>query len=70
MPVYEYKCSNCGHEFEAEHSMRDPAPTCPSCGVWGKTLEDGSVKCTLKRLIGRTNFVLKGSGWAKDNYKG
>jgi putative FmdB family regulatory protein len=31
MPIYEYVCDNCGHEFE--HLVRaDEQPECPSCG--------------------------------------
>jgi len=31
MPIYEYLCQGCGHEFE--HLVRgDDKPACPSCG--------------------------------------
>ena len=31
MPIYEYRCENCGTEFE--HLLRgDDKPECPSCG--------------------------------------
>ncbi len=31
MPIYEYVCDNCGHEFE--HLVRgSEQPACPSCG--------------------------------------
>lgn len=35
MPIYEYKCHNCGHLFEELQSMNaDPAKTkCPKCGA-------------------------------------
>lgn len=32
MPVYDYKCSECGHRFEARHSISTDAPACPECG--------------------------------------
>ena len=32
MPLYEYSCKACGHEFETLVRTGDPAPTCASCG--------------------------------------
>lgn len=35
MPVYEYKCRECGHKFELRRSLTDShnAPVkCPRCG--------------------------------------
>lgn len=58
MPVYEYKCNDCGKEFEYQQRMSDPEKTdCEACG-----------KSALERLISRTAFQLKGSGWYKDLY--
>jgi len=31
MPIYEYKCRGCQHEFEALVRPQDPAPKCPAC---------------------------------------
>jgi len=58
MPVYEYACGKCGHEFEAEQRITEPPlKTCPRCRAR-----------KLKRLISQTSFVLKGSGWYSDLY--
>jgi len=39
--------------------MSDPPPAkCDKCG------EDG----TMEKRMGKTNFELKGGGWAKDGY--
>ena len=58
MPIYEYQCKACDHEFEREQRISEkPAKKCPECG-----------KMQAKRLISRTSFVLKGGGWYDDLY--
>ena len=58
MPIYEYLCGKCDHEFEREQRITDPPlKTCPECR-----------SRKLKKLISRTSFVLKGSGWYSDLY--
>lgn len=32
MPLYDYACTACAHEFEEMNSEGQPAPVCPSCG--------------------------------------
>ncbi len=52
MPIYEYKCSNCGH-FELKQSMKDDALThCPTC--------DAKVQRLISKSVG---IVFKGSGF-------
>ena len=45
MPIYEYRCSNCGHELEALQKLADaPLVVCPSCNANNPTemaLRDG-----------------------------
>jgi putative FmdB family regulatory protein len=57
--TYEYACAACGHEWEAEQSIRDaPLKKCPHCG-----------KNQAKRQISRgAGFILKGGGWYADGY--
>lgn len=59
MPTYEYACTSCSHEWEAEQSIKEPALTdCPQC-----------TRSTARRQISRgTGFILKGSGWYSDLY--
>lgn len=58
MPIYEYVCEKCNHEFEREQRITDePVKTCPSCR-----------SRKVKKLISRTSFVLKGGGWYADAY--
>ena len=60
MPTYDYKCEDCGHEFEVYQSMKDEKlTTCPNCG-----------KNTLRRLIGSgSGLIFKGSGFYLTDYK-
>jgi len=57
--TYEYVCEACGHQWEAEQSIKDsPLKKCVSCGV-----------DKAKRLVsGGTGFLLKGGGWYADLY--
>lgn len=32
MPLYDYRCPQCEHAFEARHGFNAPAPACPACG--------------------------------------
>jgi len=59
MPIYEYRCSACGHHLEALQKMTDaPMRKCPECG-----------KSQLKRLVSAPQFRLKGSGWYETDFK-
>ncbi len=59
MPIYEYRCRDCGHELEAmQRITAQPLTDCPDCG-----------EAELTRLISATSFVLKGSGWYVTDYK-
>lgn len=58
MPIYEYRCPDCDHQFEAIQKMSDdPITVCPECSAE-----------QVKKLISQTSFVLKGGGWYKDHY--
>lgn len=58
MPIYEYRCPDCGHEFDKLQKISDdPVTECPACG-----------KDQVKKLISRTSFSLKGGGWYSDHY--
>ena len=62
MPTYLYECPIHG-EFEHEHSITEELGCCPKCQAENK--EPRQVK---KLIAGGTNFILNGSGWAKDQY--
>jgi putative FmdB family regulatory protein len=55
MPTYEYRCKNCGHEFDIVQSFTDDSLTeCPSCH-----------EATLKKVFGNVGITFKGSGFYK-----
>lgn len=59
MPIYEYECPKCGHEFEKIQQFSDaPVRRCPQCG--------GSVR----KKLSVSSFQLKGGGWYSDGYSG
>ena len=58
MPIYEYGCAECGHEFEEMQKFSDPPlQDCPQCE-----------QPTAQRKISISAFHLKGGGWYKDGY--
>ena len=60
MPIYEYRCSSCGHELEALQKLSDaPLRACPSCNAEA-----------LVKQVSAAGFQLKGSGWYATDFKG
>lgn len=54
MPIYAYKCSECGHELEELQKFSDdPLKVCPNCEK--EALE--------KQVSTDTGFCLMGRGW-------
>ena len=59
MPIYEYRCESCGHEFDALQKLSDnPLQDCPDCDA-----------PSLRRLISAPSFRLKGDGWYETDFK-
>lgn len=59
MPIYEYRCQECGHELEKLQRMSEaPLLDCPACE-----------RPALRRLISAAGFRLKGSGWYETDFK-
>lgn len=57
MPLYEYRCKACGHQFEKIQSFSAPEEkVCPVCG--------GEVE----RLLSAPAVQFKGSGWYVTDY--
>ena len=60
MPIYEYKCSACGHQEDHLQKVSEPRLTkCPACG-----------KKKYEKQLTAAGFQLKGSGWYATDFKG
>ena len=68
MPIYEYKCQKCGHQFETMQRITDDPLT--ECTQETGKKKKSECKGELKKLISQTSFSLKGGGWYKDGYSG
>ena len=59
MPIYAYRCAQCGHELDALQKISEPALVdCPSCG-----------KPSLAKKLTAAGFQLKGSGWYQTDFR-
>lgn len=57
MPIYEYRCNQCGHIFEVMQKVNDPPiTTCTECS--GPT----------SKVISPAGLLFKGSGWYITDY--
>jgi len=59
MPVYTYRCDNCGVQFDRKQSFTDPLlKVCPDCG-----------KKTLHKVYTPVGIVFKGSGFYATDHR-
>jgi putative FmdB family regulatory protein len=57
MPLYEYKCKKCGHQFEKIQKFSDRmVKKCPECGGM------------VEQMISAPAVQFKGSGWYVTDY--
>ncbi len=60
MPIYEYRCADCGFQKDVLQKVSDaPLTTCPSCG-----------HDAFSKALTAAGFQLKGSGWYATDFKG
>jgi putative FmdB family regulatory protein len=60
MPTYEYRCPECGTDFEKFQKMSDePVAECPACGA-----------AAQRRLSAGAGLLFKGSGFYITDYRG
>jgi len=59
MPIYEYRCSDCGYQNDYLQKISDPLLSdCPECG-----------KSTFVKQVTAAGFQLKGTGWYATDFK-
>ncbi len=59
MPIYEYRCSSCGHQQEFLQKVSDaPIIVCTECG-----------KPDFVKMLTAAGFQLKGSGWYATDFR-
>jgi putative FmdB family regulatory protein len=59
MPIYAYRCSNCGHAQDVLQRVSDPVlNVCPACG-----------QPTYVKQVTAAGFQLKGSGWYVTDFR-
>jgi putative FmdB family regulatory protein len=60
MPIYVFRCDDCGEKFERLQKLSSADPdTCPNCGKTGK----------VRRQVTAPAFRLAGSGWYETDFK-
>jgi putative FmdB family regulatory protein len=60
MPIYAYRCEECGFTKDVLQKMSDPVLTvCPSCA-----------KPSFKKQVTAAGFQLKGTGWYVTDFRG
>ena len=59
MPIYAYRCADCGHTKDVLQKMSDaPLTECPSCG-----------NASFKKQLTAAGFQLKGTGWYATDFR-
>lgn len=59
MPIYAYKCTDCGQERDVLQKISDaPLTDCPACG-----------QPSLVKQVTAAGFQLKGSGWYATDFR-
>jgi len=59
MPIYTYRCENCGVQFDQTQKLSDPPLSkCPECG-----------KKTLQKVYQPVGIVFKGSGFYATDHR-
>jgi putative FmdB family regulatory protein len=59
MPIYAYKCADCGHEAEVLQKISDaPLTVCAACG-----------QPSMTKQVTAAGFQLKGSGWYATDFR-
>lgn len=59
MPIYDFKCTACGHQDEKMRKISDDGTmNCPSCK-----------QATFSKMLSAPSFQLSGTGWYATDFK-
>lgn len=57
MPIYEYRCTDCGHQFEVTHGVGETVERCEKCGG------------PVRKVFSSVGIIFKGSGFHVTDYR-
>lgn len=57
MPIYEYRCTRCGLQFEVTHAVGETVERCEQCGG------------PVRRVFSPVGIIFKGSGFHINDYR-
>jgi putative FmdB family regulatory protein len=59
MPIYDFKCTACGHQDEVMRKISDASTMeCPSCK-----------QASFSKMLSAPSFQLSGTGWYATDFK-
>ncbi len=57
MPIYEYRCTRCGHQFEVTQGVGKTVDRCETCGG------------PVRKVFSSVGIIFKGSGFHVNDYR-
>lgn len=57
MPIYEYRCTRCGHQFEVTHGVGENVESCERC------------RAPVRRVFSPVGIIFKGPGFHVTDYR-
>jgi putative FmdB family regulatory protein len=57
MPIYEYRCTRCDHQFEVTHGVSESLERCETCGG------------PIRRVFSPVGIIFKGPGFHVTDYR-